>query len=150
LPPLLRKGSTMLHDNAARPVLDALPLVTIGSFDLRATPEHAAAYAAGELTLMSTKAAGPCTTLVDSSHTIVGHAGLAKRAGAAVTSWRPVEAAPRGVPAAAALPAVTAAVVVLGAGTWYVLHKRKKAVAAAEDNQSGVETMPVETEAEAE
>ena len=141
----------MSHDNAAQALLDAAPLVTLGSYDLVGTAEQALAFAAGQVTLMSTKA-GLSTTLVDSSHDFVGQLGLAERsgvdAGADILATGGSGAAV--ATAAAAWPAVVAGVVILGAlgaGTWYVLHKRKNARVATEDDQPVVEMVLAEAEA---
>jgi hypothetical protein len=137
--------------NTGQAVLDAAPLVTLGSYDLLGTAEQAIAFAAGELTLMSTKS-GLSTTLVNSSHDFVGHAGLAERAGvgagAAVLATGGSGATSAAARAVWPSVAAAAGVVILGVvGTWYFLHKRKNARVATEDNQSGVETVLAEAEA---
>src|SRR5450631_4299106 len=139
----------MSHDNTAQAVLDAAPLVTLGSYDLVGTAEQAIAFAAGKVTLMSTNPGLLSTIFVDESHHIVGHAALAERVGVGAGADI-LATGGSGAAARAVWPGVAAAagVVILGAvGTWYFVHKRKKARVATEDNQSGVETVLAEAEA---
>ena len=141
----------MTHSIAAQAVIDAAPLVKLGTCDVLGTMEQAALLAAGQVSLMSTKT-GLSTILVDRNHDFAGHVGLSEMVRSPIGpdillsgGESAASAAQRAVrPGVAAV----AAVVILGsAGTWYLVHKRRKDKAAPEDIQPAVQ--PVLAEAEA-
>jgi hypothetical protein len=121
------------------------------SFDLIIPPKFESAYALGELTLMSTKA-GLSSTLVDSSHNFVSHAGYVESSGInavvdtlAVGGSGAARADPRGL-LLVAMSGVVAGIA-LGAGAEYLRHRRKQVRAATENSQSRDETVLVGAEA---
>lgn len=67
----------MTHSIAAQAVIDAAPLVKLGTCDVLGTMEQAALLAAGQVSLMSTKT-GLSTILVDRNHDFAGHVGLSE------------------------------------------------------------------------
>lgn len=141
----------MPYDNAAHAVLDAAPLVKLASYDVLGAVKQAAALAAGEVSLMSTKT-GLSTTLVDRSHDFAGHVGLAESipAGAEImaTGWSGATGvAARAVSPGVAAGAAAGVVILVVAGTWYFIHKRQKPRVATEDHQSGVQSVLAGAEA---
>lgn len=140
----------MPHHTTIQTVLEELPLVTVASYDLLMKPEHAAAFEAGALKLMLTKA-GISTKLVDSSHKFVGEAGLVQRVG--VSTGTEIMVPPRNLvrylvdrPALPAM-AVVAGVVLLGAaGAYLFLHLRKEAKLPGESYNSGDERVLADAE----
>ena len=137
----------MPHNNTAQAVLDAAPLIKLGSYDVLGTIEQAAAFAAGDVCLMSTKT-GLSTTLVNGNHDFAGHVGLAESIPAGAEILATGGSGATGVVARAVSPDVAAGVVILVvAGTWYFIHKRKKPRVATEGHQSGVQSVLAEAEA---
>lgn len=116
------------------------------AYDINIPEPFAEAYLGGELILMETDA-GLSTTLVDSTYTIVGSAGLVEipdvdiATAAMATSPDVVDPSPsspfdsstalamaggNGAPGAVVVVAAIAGLIVLGTGTWYFVRKRRR------------------------